>query len=136
MINLFEAFKNKFKKKPFSARDAYMTAKYNLIETNEEMLMKFFKSTEDLIKDKATAGKYCAMVEVDVDLQSSVNEIVEYYKGMGFQVMKLSSKTMVNGEKLKNLHSTFIILVWNTLTEDPTLKVSKDDEEDDEMIVD
>lgn len=126
-MNLFETFKNKFKKKPFSARDAYMTAKYGHIATNEEMLMKFFTDTEDLIKSKSTAGNYCAMVEVDVDLQSSVDEIVEYYNKMGFQVMKLNNKTMVNGKNLKNLQSTFIILVWNTLTDDPTLNKSEDE---------
>ena len=115
MSKFNEIFKRLFKpNETINAKSAYMKAKYGQDFSEEELLTQFFTSTKALIEAKSSNGHFCAMVEIDEDIQKFVPEIIELYENkLGYQTIKIDKSTDLNGETLGSIRSTFLIIIWN-----------------------
>lgn len=104
-----------------SAKSAYMSTKYGTDKDVKQLLSEFFRHANESIKTKTLHNEYCCMLEIDSDLLHYVPMIVSRFKDtLGYNVIIIDNETEIvqGGKSLGkiNPNSTFIILMWNTIS--------------------
>lgn len=113
-----------------SAKSAYMHTKYGQDQNQKALLKAFFKSANDLIKQKTMQNAYCCMLEIDEDIVEFVPHIIKRYRDeLGYNVVIMFDDTEIKqgNEYIRiNSGSTFIILMWNNPNiKDDTVSILK-----------
>lgn len=125
-IKIFERFSGKeIKKKlgiaqqPITAHEAYMQANYSKVMSDEELLHRFFKNTNKDICTKSNAGGMSMFVTIDKDIIHHREEIAEYYRKQGYQVVILAHDSNIPGLRLTEKSPTYMVLLWGEYTPEP-----------------
>lgn len=105
-------------KQPITAHEAYMQANYSKVMTDEELLQRFYKNTNKDICTKSNSGNVSMFVTIDRDVLHHRDEIVEYYRNQGYQVVILAHDSHIPGLKLSVNSPTYMVLLWGEYTPD------------------
>lgn len=97
-----------------SARDAYMASKYCEILSKEEMIKRVYDTALERIKIRNTYGETSCMLALDYDLEDDIPDIISNFKKKGYNVIRLSENTKVDGKTLTSevIDGTLLILTW------------------------
>lgn len=89
-----------------NAKEAYLRAKYQRIQTEEERLKEFKSELDRLITIKCDSCICCCVVELEEDLSKYLDDIIKEYREMDYTVINLR-------EKLEGVHKNYIFLCWD-----------------------
>lgn len=108
-MNVFiEFFKNLTKRSEtrLNAKEAYLKAKYQRIQTEEERLKGFKSDLDMLISIKCDSCTCCCVVELEEDLSKYLDEIIKEYQDMDYTVINLK-------EQIDGIHKNYLFFCWD-----------------------
>lgn len=108
-MNVFiDFFKNLTKRSNprLNAKDAYLKAKYQRIQTEEERLKEFKSDLDMLISIKCDSCTCCCVVELEEDLSKYLDEIIKEYQDMDYTVINLK-------EQIDGIHKNYLFFCWD-----------------------
>lgn len=89
-----------------NAKDAYLKAKYQRIQTEEERLNEFKFNLDTLISIKCDSCTCCCVVELEEDLSKHLNDIIKEYRELGYTVINLK-------DEVEDIDNNCLFLCWD-----------------------